>query len=112
MTAEALQVVAERAVGAVSSCDRLQNHSPSGSHPGAAFPLPGLLPGRLNLSRWTPAPLLAGRVHLLMSSRFGRIDLAGHASVARDEMRSLAADLPRLADGRADGDLRALLTEI
>lgn len=75
----------------------------------AGYPI---LPGRLNLFRWMPAPLLAGRVQRLIGSRFGRIALAGHASVARDEMRSLAADLMRLADGRADGDLRALLTEI
>ena len=44
-----------------------------------------------------------------VSSRFGRVAVAGHAATAREEMRGLARDLLALAGPGAGPDLRALL---
>ncbi|MBT3221217.1 MAG: NAD(P)-binding protein [Proteobacteria bacterium] len=68
-----------------------------------------ILPWRLGLIRWLPAGLGARKVGSLFQSRFGQIALAGHASVARGEMQSLAADLMELAGADAGPDLRHLM---
>ena len=71
-----------------------------------------ILPRGLNIMRWIPAALGAGRVAALLQSDFGRIALAGHAAAARDEMHSFATDLLALAGANAEVDLREVLGAI
>ena len=71
-----------------------------------------ILPRGLNLMRWIPATLGAGRIAALLQSRFGRVALAAHAVNARDEMHGFARDLLTLAGEEAGADLRELLGSI
>ena len=75
----------------------------------AGYPI---LPRSLNIFRWIPAALMARKVASLLQSDFGRIALAGHATTARDEMRSLALSLLNLAGDNPGADLRNLLSVI
>jgi hypothetical protein len=75
----------------------------------AGFPI---MPRGLNIMRWIPAALGAGRIAVLMQSEFGRIALAGHAATARDEMRGFAADFLALAGPEVGADLREVLGAI
>lgn len=75
----------------------------------AGYPI---LPRTLNVMRWIPAALGAGKIASLLQSDFGRIALAGHAATARDEMHSFAADLLALAGANAGADLRDVLSGI
>jgi 2-dehydropantoate 2-reductase len=71
-----------------------------------------VLPRRLNLLRWVPAVMGARKIATLLASRFGQIALAGHAATARDEMRSLAADLLTLAGDGGGKELRELMQAV
>jgi ketopantoate reductase len=71
-----------------------------------------ILPRGLNIMRWIPAALGAGKIATLLQSEFGRIALAAHAATARDEMHGFAADLLALAGANAGADLRELLGAI
>ncbi len=71
-----------------------------------------ILPRRLRLMRWIPAKLGARKIGPLLSSRFGKIALAGHAATARDEMRGFGSDLLALAKGNAGAELRSLIEAI
>jgi ketopantoate reductase len=71
-----------------------------------------ILPRRLNMMRWVPAALGAGRIAALLQSEFGRIALAGHAGTARAEMHGFATDLLALAGANAGADLREVLGAI
>jgi len=71
-----------------------------------------ILPRGLNIMRWIPAALGAGKVAALLQSDFGRIALAAHAATARDEMHEFAADLLTLAGENAGADLRDVLGTI
>ena len=62
--------------------------------------------------RWMPAPVGARRIAGLLSSRFGKIAIAGHAAAARDEMRGFAEDFLELAGEQAGDDLRQILAMI
>ena len=75
----------------------------------AGFPI---MPRGLNIMRWIPAALGAGKIAALLQSEFGRIALAGHAAAARDEMRGFADDLLALAGTNASADLREVLGAI
>lgn len=71
-----------------------------------------ILPRALNAFRWVPAALVARKVASLLKSDFGQIALAGHATTAREEMRSLACSLLELAGDNPGADLRNLLSAI
>ena len=71
-----------------------------------------ILPRGLHVMRFLPAALGAGRIASLLRSDFGRIAIAGHAAVARDEMRAVAVDLLALAGDDAGPDLRAVVGAI
>ena len=75
----------------------------------AGYPI---MPRGLNIMRWIPAALGAGKIAALLQSEFGRIALAGHAATARDEMHGFAADLLALAGTNASADLREVLGAI
>ena len=75
----------------------------------AGYPI---LPRGLNIMRWIPAALGAGRIATVLQSEFGRIALAGHATTARDEMHGFATDLLALAGADAGADLREVLGAI
>lgn len=75
----------------------------------AGYPV---LPRGLNIMRWVPTWLGARKIGSLLSSRFGRIALAGHAATAREEMHSLAQDFLALGGAGMGRDLRTLLEEI
>lgn len=75
----------------------------------AGYPV---LPRSLNVMRWIPAALGAGKVASLLKSDFGRIALAGHAATARDEMCGFATDLLALAGSNVGADLRTVLRMI
>jgi 2-dehydropantoate 2-reductase len=75
----------------------------------AGYPI---LPRGLNVMRWIPAALGAGKIAALLQSEFGRIALAAHATTARDEMHGFATDLLALAGANAGADLRAVLGAI
>jgi 2-dehydropantoate 2-reductase len=71
-----------------------------------------VLPRSLNLMRWLPPALGVSRVARLLQSDFGRVAIAGHAAVARAEMKSLSADLLALAAPGEAPDLRELLASV
>ena len=75
----------------------------------AGYPI---LPRSLNIMRWIPAALGAGKIRALLQSKFGRIALAAHAATARGEMYHFATDFLSLAGEDAGADLRELLTAI
>ena len=75
----------------------------------AGYPI---LPRSLNIMRWLPAALGAGKIRALLQSKFGRIALAAHAATARGEMCHFATDFLSLAGEDAGADLRELLTAI
>ena len=72
----------------------------------AGYPI---LPRGLNVMRWIPAALGAGKIAALLQSEFGRIALAAHAATARNEMHGFATDLLALAGVNAGADLREVL---
>jgi 2-dehydropantoate 2-reductase len=57
-----------------------------------------LLPRKMAIMGFMPIPLLRGRVAATLNTRFAEIGLAGHADVARDEMRSLGRDILAIAE--------------
>ena len=71
-----------------------------------------ILPRGLNVMRWIPAALGAGRVSSLLQSDFGRIAIAGHAATAGAEMHGFANDFLALAGANAGADLREVLGAI
>jgi len=71
-----------------------------------------IMPRGLNIMRWIPAVLGAGKIAGLLQSEFGRIALSAHAATARDEMREFATDLLALAGTNAGADLREVLGAI
>jgi 2-dehydropantoate 2-reductase len=75
----------------------------------AGYPI---LPRSLNIIRWIPAALGAGKIRALLQSKFGRIALAAHAATARDEMHHFAIDFLALAGEDAGADLREVLAAI
>ena len=75
----------------------------------AGYPI---LPRGLNVMRYVPAVLGAGKIARLLQSDFGRIALAAHAATARDEMHVFATDLLTLAGANSWADLREVLNEI
>jgi 2-dehydropantoate 2-reductase len=75
----------------------------------AGYPI---LPRGLNVMRWIPAALGAGKIAALLQSEFGRIALAAHAATARDEMHGFAMDVLALAGANAGADLREVLGAI
>ena len=75
----------------------------------AGYPI---LPRGLNVMRWIPAALGAGKIAALLQGEFGRIALAAHAANARDEMHGFAMDLLALAGANAGTDLREVLRAI
>lgn len=72
----------------------------------AGYPI---LPRSLNVMRWVPAALGAGRIAALLRSEFGRVALVGHAATARDEMRGFDSVFLALAGENAGPELRAVL---
>jgi len=71
-----------------------------------------ILPRGLNIMRWIPAALGAGKIATLLQSEFGRIALTAHAAAARDEMHGFATDLLTLAGASVVADLREVLGAI
>ncbi len=56
-----------------------------------------ILPSKLKIVEWLPAPLVVSLMKLMVNSREAETTMVGHANAARDEMKQLADEFKVLA---------------
>jgi len=56
-----------------------------------------ILPSKLKIVEWLPEPIVVSLMRLMVNSKEAEITMAGHANVAREEMKQLADEFRTLA---------------